>query len=1667
MPDANENNFKPAKPAKVAKYFKRVAALFCGLFVLLVLFAGVLAWLVLTPSGLSAAAALAERLVPGLRLESIEGDLRDLRLKNLAFKMDGLDVSASGIELGIDLDALLDRKVRVTRLALSGVKTTVETQKLASAPTEPEPALSAPLDLAAIPDISLESVELADIDVTVDGHAIGLEHFAARADWARGQLALPTLTLRGARYGASGVEAGIERLETAFDWNGRVAALPKFVVEGIRAAFPGTEIRLERFLTAASADATIERVDGVQVAEVRFEGLDAHVQTAAQTSPAEEADKARASEVPKNADPQRELVDRAATGGSPETEGKAPQSDAALQKLEAPFPISVARIAIENAKAALDGHTVALERFETGLDWEASLLTVKPVRVTGLSAALAQTAPVKSEEKATENDKKPTERSVDAGLRQPAVRTQSASEAQSADGKKQGPGEMLEALFEKPLFTQLPTVALPLDIVLEGFEAADWTVSGLPGAEGIAPVSPWRLNRLAFRASAKDASVALEGLSLDSSALLMEADALVTMRDEWSAQLHAAASADIAPFAPALGLKKAPTTLEVDVSGEVLKKLSADVRLSGPVAASAHLGAELAAANLPFELRLTVPQAAWPLPGADLRAVTAEKAEPRTQKATAQAAGKAASENAKQNAQNTKAAKVAKATNATKASAAQKTVAKADGKAASGAASAVSPSRYELKGFEFAVGGSVKAWQATMQGKATVDMPSAGLKAPLAADLKLAAAGTPSRAAISDLSVTTEIGRVALSGNAEWLRNLAWHAQANVEGVDAKKLLPKLPLTLDVKTNAEGTVGLLDRPGSWRVALSNLSADGLIQGGLIRLRGAASADSDRHAEIPGLSFTLGKNNLELKGKADDVRNISLDLKVDVPGLLNTIPGLKGKASGYVRLSGSAFRPAVSADLRAQGIGWQDTFSVNDIRLKADVKNHVERRLRRSQPLAMPAARVTASASNIEAAKDAPNVSTAAAAPSGARGPMPPRKRPVFTAEQTMQHIADAIASGELEGSLRLNVTGIRVGTTSIDAVTFTTTGRETAMKLGLKVEGGPVEGEVGLSGGLNRNTLDWKGKLTGTHFATPAGGWSQKTDIPLDFRFAEMTLRVGKHCWTNEHAEVCVPEPMLLGRKGSAKLSLTKLDMAILKPYLRKRDRVSGTLTGEADMRWDLDREALPEVRVSIKGDGLHGQTRYQGIRFPLTLERLRLRAALEKGRASAGLEVRPEGNGLLTADFTVDDLMGERRLGGEMRIEDVTPSLLKPFLAQGETAEGRMNAALRAGGTLKAPELYGDFRLDDLSFDATYLPVDMKPSNLLLRFTGQRSELEAALKTGTGDVRITGDASWSDLNDWRAQLSVKSDKIRVAMPPMIEVDVETDVHAAATPALIELSGTVDIPWANITVGDLPASGTSVSKDEVILDENLERVATPGSPIALKSAILVRLGERVAIDAFGLKAGLKGGIHIVQNDDKLGLNGQISIPYGRFHAYGQDLIVQKGTVFFNGPAENPSLDIEAIRNPDVTEDGVTAGIRVGGTASNPKVTLFSEPAKSQSETLSYLIRGQGLGSDDEGGSSAMTSMLIGLGATTGNGIMSEIGDTLGIKGLGLDTTGVGENSQVVVSGYVLPGLQVKYGVGIFDSLATLTLRYRLMPRLYLEAVSSVDQALDLLYRFDF
>ncbi|MFT7400049.1 MAG: translocation and assembly module TamB, partial [Rheinheimera aquimaris] len=260
-----------------------------------------------------------------------------------------------------------------------------------------------------------------------------------------------------------------------------------------------------------------------------------------------------------------------------------------------------------------------------------------------------------------------------------------------------------------------------------------------------------------------------------------------------------------------------------------------------------------------------------------------------------------------------------------------------------------------------------------------------------------------------------------------------------------------------------------------------------------------------------------------------------------------------------------------------------------------------------------------------------------------------------------------------------------------------------------------------------------------------------------------------------------------------------------------------------------------------------------------------------------------------------------------------------------------------------------------------------------------------------------------------------------------------------------------------------------LSNDLILLDEKLQPIPQQEKSVFIfETDINVLLGNRVRLSAFGLKTLLNGKLRVRQQPGRpLLLNGDVSLRDGTFRAYGQDLLIRKGKMNFNGPADQPFLNIEAIRNPDNMEDDVIAGIRVTGPADEPQVSIFSEPAKAQANALSYLIMGRDLDSSSGNTGNAVTTSLLGMTLASSSKAVGEIGEAFGLQDLTLDTAGSGDNSQVTVSGYLSRDLQLKYGYGIFNAVGEFTLRYRLMRRLYLEAVSGLDNAVDLLYKFEF
>ena len=692
--------------------------------------------------------------------------------------------------------------------------------------------------------------------------------------------------------------------------------------------------------------------------------------------------------------------------------------------------------------------------------------------------------------------------------------------------------------------------------------------------------------------------------------------------------------------------------------------------------------------------------------------------------------------------------------------------------------------------------------------------------------------------------------------------------------------------------------------------------------------------------------------------------------------------------------------------------------------------------------------------------------------------------PVINADLTARNIdyfGTTLKRGHLTGRMRsrdvvsgrltLQLTDFKTQGVDIRKATIELRGNELRHNLTVHTEGTPISVDAKISGIYERMLGNWAGALAELKVKTAYGPVTLEKPMRLAYVPDLNRANVSKACLAHTHARLCLENDLKIDLTNRSDLriliGLPKFDLAFIKQYFPGRFVADGIIKANADVTLPAGLSELPRGRVTVRAQDISTKYRMDLSDLKVGFNSVQLTFANAKDSIEGNWKIDIKDNGDIEGSLRMSDLFNTRTVDGTLKFVAVNATLVNSFLSPGESAEGQWFGNLRFAGTLEEPLIYGRTGLFNAKLDSTKLPFEMLPSDIKLTFNGNSSTLEGHLKTPQGEVALNGSADWRTIGEGKAIVTTKGSNLRVTLPPDIEFDLTTDVTCEASSDLIKLDGAISIPWAKVSVSKLPASAVDVSDDVVRLDRPRAKKKAAGKPIPIESNLRIHIGDDVRVEAMGLKARLTGNLNVIQDNGTLGLTGQISVPTGSFKAYGQDLLVRRGEFHFVGAVANPLLDLEAIRNPDRTADDVIAGIRVTGSVDSPQVAVFTDPAKSETEALSYLIRGEGLDPSGDSDNTMITSALINLGLSQGSHVFESLGDAVGISGLGFETEGVGDSSQLVVSGYVLPGLKVKYGVGIFDSLATLTLRYRVIPRLYVEAVSGVDQALDLLYSFEF
>lgn len=644
---------------------------------------------------------------------------------------------------------------------------------------------------------------------------------------------------------------------------------------------------------------------------------------------------------------------------------------------------------------------------------------------------------------------------------------------------------------------------------------------------------------------------------------------------------------------------------------------------------------------------------------------------------------------------------------------------------------------------------------------------------------------------------------------------------------------------------------------------------------------------------------------------------------------------------------------------------------------------------------------------------------------------------------------DASLDGAQKARIELKGSGIQTGDTQLGSLTLAGQGDIRKQQLQLDLQGPLLKLALGLDGTLDQGA--WRGRLASGEVQSGGQDWKLQNPARLE-RLANGTVNFAAHCWVSGDASLCgedqrlMPEPKL-------RYHLKRFPIDSLAQWLPKDFAWKGMLN--ADVQLDLPAGGPKgQIVVDASGGTLRVKDKEQWLDFPY--QALKLDSRLGPRRIDSQLQFDGGKLGQLMVQAQINPLPKNKPLSGEFRLSGLDLSVARPFVPMVEKLNGSLNGSGRLSGGLLAPQVNGSLQLSGGQVSGSELPTSIEDLQLTAQIMGENVRLDGTWKGGkSGQGSLDGNLAWG--RELLVDLNLKGSQLPVTVEPYAALEVAPDLKIALQDNRLAISGKVAIPKGQITVRELPPSTVKVSDDTVIVGQH---TVEGKAPMAMAMNIDVEVGQdKLAFSGFGLTANLQGHVHIGDNMDT---RGELWLNDGRYRAYGQRLTVRRARLLFAGPIDQPYLDIEAVRQTD----NVIAGIRLSGSAEQPTTKIFSEPAMSQEQALSYLVLGRPLSSGGED-NNMLAQAALGLGLMGSSELTGGIAKNLGIQDFQLDTQGSGNATSVVASGNISERLSLRYGVGVFEPASTIALRYKLSKKVYLEAASGFASSLDIFYKRDF
>lgn len=402
-------------------------------------------------------------------------------------------------------------------------------------------------------------------------------------------------------------------------------------------------------------------------------------------------------------------------------------------------------------------------------------------------------------------------------------------------------------------------------------------------------------------------------------------------------------------------------------------------------------------------------------------------------------------------------------------------------------------------------------------------------------------------------------------------------------------------------------------------------------------------------------------------------------------------------------------------------------------------------------------------------------------------------------------------------------------------------------------------------------------------------------------------------------------------------------------------------------------------------------------------------------------------------------------------------------------TSAGALAIDLNLAGTTSSPQLQGTLRGNELALGFPEHNLQLMNGTLDLELSGSQARLNKlsfrapyqarprALRAvgyhperAYGELNIQGSF---DLEQQRASLSARLTQLPLTQRQdrWLVVSGQGELMQSGWQSTLRAALTTDAGF----ISGLLLNQPQLADDIVILGQE----AKAGSKLHLDSDIQLDLGEHFHLNAAGLTARLAGQIHL--RGSPLRATGSIMAQDASYTAYGQRLQVERGIVNFQGPLENPGLNVLALRKGEAVE----AGVSITGSVKRPHIQLVSTPEVPDSEKLSWIVLGR---LPDSGGNDAglLLSAAGSILGQDGADLATRIADSFGLDEFSLRKGRSGDtlDNQILSLGKRLSArAYLNYEQGLSAAQGTLKLSYTLSRSLKLVTRAGIDAAVDVFY----